>query len=77
MRIFAKCLETVGVFMPIEKIKKFDFTAKNLVASGIRTCTFIVKNREHYHSTMVTTFLHYILSILNNNYYLSINKTQK
>jgi hypothetical protein len=28
MRIFAKCLETVGFSCPFKKIKKFDFKAK-------------------------------------------------
>ena len=54
----------------ISSLKKFDFTAKHLVAGGIRTCTFIVKNREHYHSAMMTSslikiFYTLFISILN------------
>jgi hypothetical protein len=50
MRFFCKILRNRVVFM---LIKKFDFTVKTLVTGGIRTCTFIVKNHEHYHTAMV------------------------
>jgi hypothetical protein len=49
-------LRNRGVFMPIQKFKNLILRQKHLAVGGIRTYTFIVKNCEHYHSAMVTTF---------------------
>ena len=70
MRIFAKCLETVGVFMPIQKIKKFDFMAKTF---GCRWDSNLHVNSQkprtlplsHGDKLFGKTFIRYILSILN------------